>query len=292
MNKITILGSSASVPTIERGMPSVSLLYKGELMLFDCGEGTQRQMMKFKVHYGRIRYVFISHMHLDHYLGIFGYIETLELNNRSTPLELFVPPKSKKKIQSLMKFPKFVKITEYKKGEILKTKDFTVTAFPLDHNIEVYGFVFEAKDKKKFNKKKTDLLGIRGKMFRELEQKNVIKIGNKKIRFKDVGWIEKGFKMVYVSDTRPSKNTIKMSKNADYLIHDATFLENEKELAFETKHSTAKECAEIAKKANVKNLILYHISARYKKPKLLEKEAKKIFRNSILAKDGNSFKFS
>lgn len=291
MNILTILGSSASVPTVDRGMPSVSLLYKGTLMLFDCGEGTQRQMMKYKVHYGRVRYIFISHMHLDHYLGLFGYVETLEINGRVTPLEIFVPKGGRKILNSVKKFPRFVKIIEYNTGEILKTQDFKVDAFPLDHSIETYGFMFKGMDKKKFDKKKADSLGIKGRMFKELEKEGKVTVNGRTVRFDEVGWIEPGFKMVYATDTRPVDTTVRMSMNADYLIHDSTFAEKEKDMAIEIKHSTAKESAELAKRAGVKNLILYHISARYKNGKLLEDEAKKVFKNSIVAEDGLSFKF-
>ena len=279
------------MPTTNRGLPSVSLLYNGTLLLFDCGEGTQRQMMKFKVHFGSVRHIFISHMHLDHYLGLFGLIQTLELNSRTVPLDVFIPKGYENKIKSVIKLPKFVNLIPYESGEILTTKDFTVTAFPLEHSIETYGFVFKGNDKKKFDKKKADMFGIKGKMFSEVETKSV-KIGRRVIKFEDVGWVEEGFKMVYATDTLPTKQTITMSKDADYLIHDSTFIEDESDLAKDKKHSTVAEAAMIAKKANVKKYILYHISPRYKNIKMLEKRAKEIFENSILPDDGTSFRFA
>ena len=292
MNRIIILGSGGSMPTVKRNLPCTALLHKGVLMLFDCGEGTQRQMMKFKVHYGRVKHIFISHMHLDHFLGLFGMVQTLELNERKTELNVYVPINSARKLKSMMKLPKFVSVKEYDTGEVLKTNEFTVTAFPLEHKLKkTFGFVFQAKYNKKFNEKKAKSLGVKGRLFKELETKDKIKINGKTIKFNDVGWTQKGFKLVYASDTIPLAATVKMSKNADYLIHDSAFSEQDKEFARETGHSTATQCAEIAKKAKVKNLILFHISSRYKNAEILKKEAEKIFKNVTLPDDGYSVNY-
>ncbi len=293
MNKLTILGSSGTMPTIKRGMPSTALLYKGKLMLFDCGEGTQRQMMKYKVHFGRVKYIFISHMHLDHYLGMFGLIETLKMNDRTETLEIYVPKGAGSKLQTIIKVPDFVKLIEYGQNKkLLETPEFTIEHFKLDHNTTNHGFVFESKPKKKFEEAKAKGMGIQGPMFKEIADKGKLKVNGKMIKFKDVGWIEKGFKIVYATDTRPTKETIRACKNADYLIHDSLTLDEDKENAVESKHSTAKEAAQIAKKANVKMLILYHISPKYKTTNDLEKEAKKIFKNTVSASDGLTFKFA
>jgi ribonuclease Z len=249
-------------------------------------------MMRYKIHYGKVKYIFISHLHLDHFLGVFGLIQTLKLGGRTEPLEIFLPRGGIKLIEAIVKIPEFVKMVEFGEGEILKQNNFSITTFLLDHNIETYGFVFQSKNKIKFNEKKAKSLGMKGKMFTEIQKNGKIIINGKVVKLSDVAETKRGFKISYCPDTRPSKKTVKYCKESDILIHEAAFLEEDKDQAQDRKHSTAKEAAQIAKQSKSKQLMMLHLSPRYKSPENFEKEAKKVFKNSSVAEDGYIVKFA
>jgi len=284
MLQIIFLGTSGSTPTKERSMPSFAVKHEGELFLFDCGEGTQRQMMKYKVGYGKLKAVFISHTHLDHFIGLYGLIETLHLTMTfPKPVEVYAPRGFE---GLLINRYKFINVKEIKEGVVYKGKDFKVSAFKVKHGREAYGFVFEEEPKRKFNEKKAHSLGLKGKMFREIQEKGFVKVGKKKIKLDDVSWEEKGKKIVYSGDTFPCENVVKAAKNADVLIHEATLDDEWKKEAEEREHSTSSGAAKTAKKAKAKKLILTHMSPRYRDASPILKQAKKIFPDVVIAKDG------
>jgi ribonuclease Z len=242
----------------------------------------------------KIDTVFISHLHSDHFLGLFGWIATQTLNQRREKLTIFSPRGGKQKLMKIMKetiTPCFeIEFKEITKGTIVKNNLFEVKAFPLKHEIACYGFVFKEKDKEgEFDRKKAEKLGIPpGPLYSKLVEGKTITINGKKIKKKDVMDYSKkrdGRKILVVSDTRPVKETIKEAKGADLLIHESSFLEEDKEKALETFHSTAKEAGEIAKKAKVKELALFHFSARVNDVKDFEKDAKKVFEKTRAVKD-------
>jgi len=291
--QITFLGTSASVPTPKRGMPAIALKWQGDVFLFDCGEGTQRAMMQHKVGYGSIKAIFISHLHLDHFLGVFGLIETLHLLQPSPrEIQVYAP----KNFESLLiNNHKFVKINEIKDSVsadaslLLQGNDFSVSAFPVNHVKNSYGFVFKENDHRKFDAKKAHAAGLQGNMFTEIQKKGSLIVNGKKIKLDDISWVKPGRKIVYSGDCAPSASLIKAAKNADLLIHESTFASDKKEEAQQRKHSTAKEVAELAKKAKVKQLVLTHISPRYSESESLEKllaEARAVYNNTIIAHDG------
>ncbi len=291
MFELTLLGTAGSAPTKARALPSVYLSYEGDSFLFDCGEGTQMQLLKFGLSPHKIRAIFLSHIHGDHVIGIAGLVRTLALNNRTEELKIFIPKGYEKAITSLIKFDKAminypIKILPIKKGTMFKGKDYEISSFKLNHTVPTYGFVFKEKDKLKFDMKKCKKLGIKGEMFKHLELKNHIIINNKKILLKTVSFKKPGRKVVYSSDTRPCAETLKNSKSANILIHESSYTSRYSELAKSRKHSTVSEAATIAKKANVKQLILVHFSARYKDDYELIKEAKAVFANTVIGKDG------
>lgn len=281
MFRITFLGTSASVPTLERSLPSIAIKYESQLLLWDCGEGTQRQLMKYKVGYGSINAIFITHPHLDHYLGLFGLLETLKLSSPSPkPVQLFLP----KAIE--VRDYDFTKVSAVKKGKLFSANGFTIHAFPVKHTKGAYGFVFQENAKIKFNEKKAHGLGLEGKQFSQIQEKGIVKIKNKTIKLVDVSWVQPGRKIVYAGDCAPSSNIIEEAKDADLLIYESTF---DSSLATEAKerfHSTAEDAANIAKQANVKKLILTHISPRYSDVDLLLSQARKIFPKTDVAIDG------
>lgn len=291
MIKVTILGTAGSSPAKDRGMPSVALTYEGETLLFDCGEGTQMQLLKFGVNPSKIRAIFLSHIHGDHVIGIAGLVRTMALNSRQDGLKIFVPAGSERAVKSLLSFDKAIisyeiQVIGMTRGEIYKAKDYSIRAFSLEHTIPTYGFVFKEKDKKKFIIEKCKKLGMKGMMFSELQQKGSITINGKKVSIDSVTTVSPGRKIVYVTDTRPARQTVTNAKNADLIIHEASYMDSERDLASSRKHSTAKEAAQIAKRAGARKLVLTHISARYKDPQALLNDTKQIFPNTIVAKDG------
>lgn len=281
MLRITFLGTSGAAPTVDRGMPAISIKYESELMLWDCGEGTQRQLMKYKVGYGSIDHIFISHPHLDHYLGLFGLLETLKLSSPSPrPLNIFVP-------KSLdLEGYKFVKLSKLRNGPIYLGKNFTVSAFPVKHVRNSFGFIFQENDRLKFYEEKAHSLGLQGKLFKEIQKKGKVKTEKGEIKLEDVSWKNPGKKIVYSGDCLPDDNLIEAARDADVLIHEATFDSSKKEDAIERMHSTVVDAATIAKKAKVKQLVLTHISPRYSNSTILLEQAKEIFQQTKIAEDG------
>lgn len=291
MLKLTFLGTGGAVPSIKRAMPAIALHWD-KLFLWDCGEGTQREMMKQGVGYGSVEAIFITHMHLDHFLGVFGLIETVRMNTQREHLRIFAPRGLARVIEamspSFMRRPDFIKFEEMKEGELYRGKDYSISAFRVEHGGNAFGLVFQEDNKRKFNEAEAKGRGLRGPMFREIQKKGSVEVGGKKVKLEDVSWERKGIKAVYSGDTRPTESVVKASEGADLLIHDATFSEeimaDEAEGRF---HATAADAARIAKRAGVKKLVLTHVSCRHAEDvKELLGEARAIFRNTELAKDG------
>ncbi|MGC8479078.1 MAG: ribonuclease Z [Candidatus Micrarchaeia archaeon] len=291
MLDIIFLGTAGSAPTKKRSLPSTYLFYDGDALLFDCGEGTQMQIIKLGLSPNKIRAIFISHIHGDHVIGIAGLVRTLALNNRTEELKIFIPKGFEKAITSLIKFDKAIinysiKILPIKRGVIFSTKKYQVSAFKLNHTVMTYGFAFSENEKLKFDVQKCKSLGIKGDMFKHLELNGKIIINKNKILLKEVSYKKKGLKVIYATDTRPTKETITNAMHADLLIHESSYTQESIELAKSRKHSTVTEAATIAKTAKVTQLVLTHISARYKDDFELIKEGKSIFKNTSVAFDG------
>lgn len=291
--KITFLGTSGSVPQKDKNFASAVLAFRGEIMLFDCPEGTQRQLMNSEHSLMGIDNVFISHMHADHYLGLFGWICTMTMNQRKNKLTIWSPKDGSEKVKKMLKeiiYPSFqIEYKEIKKGKLLQNEFFEINAFPLKHEIPCYGFVFKEKNKTgEFNRKKAEKLGIPvGPLYSKLANGESVKVNGKTFKPKDViDYTKKreGRKVVFVSDTRPTAETVKEAKGTELLIHEATFLDTQKDKAIEAMHTTVTEAAEIAKKASAKKLALFHFSARNNNEEIILAEAKKTFTNSIVPK--------
>lgn len=283
--ELVFLGTSCGIPTVKRNLPSIAFRYGGSTLLLDCGEGTQRQMMRFRVKCFKVNSIFISHLHLDHFLGMFGLLDTMRLLDRKEGLNVIGPPGISDLLDN--RYP-YVHVKEIKRaGRVISFTNFSVEAFRNMHNAkDTFGFKIEFNDRIKFYGEKAKLLGIRGPMFKELSRKGKLRIGRRTVKLDDVSYKEKGLKIVYSGDTRPSENTVRHARGADVLIHDSTFLSEETDLAVERFHSTAREAATVAKKAGVKKLILTHISQRYTDANALVEEAKEIFKDTLCAYDG------
>ena len=291
---IVFLGTSGSWPTVKRNVTSIAVKRAGEVILIDCGEGTQRQLQKSKLSYMQISKVFITHFHGDHFLGLPGLIQTMQLNDRDLPLHIYGPKGMTKLVNQLLSLgyfkPKYKIVSqEVKEGDVLDFDEYCVRILNVKHGVPTIAYSFEEKMRPgKFDKPKALKLGIpEGPLFSKLQRGETItlKDGRKITSDMVLGPSRKGRKIVISGDTVPIDEMISFAKDADVLIHDATFDSSLEDVSTEYGHTTAAQAAEIAKKANVEKLFLTHISPRYLDNNILEDEAQKIFKNSIVPKD-------
>ena len=291
---IIFLGTGGSWPTVNRNVTSIAVKRGNEILLFDCGEGTQRQIQKSNASYMQISKIFISHFHGDHFLGLPGLIQTMQLNDRKKPLSIFGPKGIIKLINDILHLgffhPEFkINTCELKDKEIIDFKEYIIKTIKVDHGVNTLGYCLEEKFRPgKFDKKKALKKGIpEGPLFSKIQKGKIITLNNGQIIKPEqiLGPPRKGRKIVISGDTKPTKKMIDFSKFADVLIHDSTFDSKLENIANEYGHSTASQSAEIAEKAKVNKLFLTHISPRYLDNKILEKDARKIFNNSFVARD-------
>lgn len=288
--KITFLGTSSMVPTRERSHPAIFLNYKNENILIDCGEGTQRQLRIAHIPPARLTRLLITHWHGDHVLGIPGLIQTLAVNNYQKTLQIYGPRCTKLFIKNMihtyfLKEKIKMKVHEIHPGKIIDEKDFYIEAKALRHNIPTLAFNFIEKDRIRIKKDFIKKQKIKGPILKKLAEGKNIRYKGKIIRAKLATYRQKGKKICFIMDTKYSNDLYKIAKNADILISEATYEEQHKEKAKENYHLTAKQAAQLAQKANAKQLILTHFSQRYKTSETLEKEAKSIFKNTKIAED-------
>jgi len=270
MLKITFLGTGGSTPTPNRNPSAIAVNREGELMLFDCGEGTQRQMMRAKTGMA-VSSIFITHFHADHVLGIPGLLQTMALQGRKEPLEIFGPRYIDKFLYHLLSLGYVgkgfeVKAIELKPGDEVRRQKYRIKAIKTVHNVESIGYVLEEDMRPgRFNRERAIELGIKpGPLFSRLQSGHTVTVDGREIRPEQVlGPPRPGRKIVYTGDTRPCESVVEASRGADLLIHDSSMSEEVKQYAIEYMHSTALEAAEVAKEAGVRRLILTHISARY-----------------------------
>jgi len=291
---IIFLGTSGSWPTVKRNVTSIAIKRGSEVILFDCGEGTQRQFQKSRLSYMQISKIFITHFHGDHFLGIPGLIQTMQLNDREKPLHIYGPKGMIKLVSQLLSLGYFkpgYKIFAYevKDGDVFDFGEYTIHVLRVNHNVPALSYALEENKRPgKFNKSKALRLGIpEGPLFSKIQKGEtiVLKDETKITPDKVLGPSRKGRKIVFSGDTKPDDRLIEFSKDSDVLIHDATFDSELKDIANDYGHSTAFQAAEIAKKANVEKLFLTHISPRYLDHKVLENDARKIFKNSFVPRD-------
>jgi len=292
--KLTVLGTGSMVPTKDRNVTGIYFEHKGEGMLLDCGEGTQRQMSIAGLNRVKVKKVLITHWHGDHVSGLVGLIQTIGHGAENPTLEIFGPRGSKIVMGHLMKSCIFYnkvniiihEIDSRTVKTVAETQDYKIEAVNLQHSVPVLGYNFVLKDKYNINLKKAEKAGIKpGPKMGELQKEGKIIINKKTVKIETVGKLKKGNKISFIFDTRICKGCIDLAKNADLLISESSFEQQHAEKAAAVKHLSTKDAAEIAKKAKAKKLLITHFSQRYKNTKNLKKEITDLFPNSIVAKD-------
>lgn len=296
--KVTFLGTAAGMPTPERGLPSILVEAEGEHILFDCGEGTQRQLIKANASLGRRMKVFVSHMHGDHIYGLPGLIQTMNLINRTHPLDVFGPPGLKDFIaqsaaQAMCDQSFELEVHEVGDGEVYRCRQYTVVGSWTEHSIPnlAYKITF-GESRGRFIPERAKALGVpEGPLWGALKAgAPVVLEGGRVVEpLQVLGEPVRGMSVVYSGDTRPCENVRRLAGGADLLIHEATFSRELEGKAEAEGHSTASGAAAVAVEANVGALILTHFSARYPDPAQLEAEAKEIFSNTKAARDFESY---
>lgn len=305
MLSVTFLGTSAARPTVERGVSSIAVTREGETLLFECGEGTQRQMMRYGVSFA-LHDIFVTHYHADHFLGVIGLVRTLGLQGRTEPLHLYGPRGAHKNLGAAValgveRSPFPIEVHEVRPGDVLDRPDYAIEVFPVDHGRNAVGFALRERVRLgRFDPDKARALGVpEGPLWGKLHRGETVEFDlpgpkgapeRRTVRGADlVGPPRHGRLLVYTGDTRPCEQVVEAATDADLLIHEATFGEEERQRARETDHSTAAQAAQVALAARAKRLVLTHLSARYSVSwRTLLDEARAVFADTTVARDGMS----
>ena len=269
--RFTFLGTSAAQPTIHRNLSGLAVKADADLLLFDCGEGSQRQMIRYGTGFS-VNAVFFTHFHADHYLGIIGFLRTLGMMGREEKLVLHGPAPAKRLLNQAVHlgvdqlgFP--LEILEVKDGDVVKRNGYSVRAVGVQHRINALGFVLEEETRAgRFNLEQARALGVReGPDFGRLQRgESVVALDGKTVQPSEVmGPSRPGRKLVLSGDTRPCEAMVEAARNADILVHESTFSDDDQARALETRHSTAREAGRVAQQAGARRLILTHLSSRY-----------------------------
>jgi ribonuclease Z len=300
MLSLTFLGTSAARPTVERNVSSVAVVREGETLLFECGEGTQRQMMRYGVSFA-LADIFFTHYHADHFLGVIGLIRTLGLQGRTDPLHLYGPTGGKRILSKAVELgveraPFPIEVHELDAGAKLCRAQYDIEVVAADHGKGAVAFALREHTRLgRFDPDRAKSLGIpEGPLWGRIHKGEAIEIeaqgrsGRRVVQPSElVGPPRPGRLVVLSGDTRPSPSIVKAAMDADVLVHEATFGEEEKDRARETGHSTAVEAAQVALAARAKKLVLTHLSARYSTSgEILLKEAQQVFEATVVARDG------
>lgn len=293
---VRLLGTSASRPTVERNVSALAVVREGETLLFDCGEGTQRQMMRYGVSFA-LEDIFFTHFHADHLIGVIGLLRTMALQGRAERLRLWGPRGA---VRALKRAEEFgmdrltfaVEILELEPGQRVERADYAIIPYAADHRgARAFGYALVEDDRKgRFNPELARELGVpEGPMWGELHRGRPVTLPDGRVVDAGalVGPRRPGRKLVITGDSRPCEATVEASRGADVLVHEATFGDEEAQRAVETGHSTAREAATVAQAAGVGTLVLTHFSARYSRDAAdLGREAREVFERTLVGKDG------
>ena len=294
MLRITFLGTGGSLPTRNRNPSAVMVNREGELILFDCGEGTQQQMMRAKTGMMSLSSIFVSHFHADHFLGIPGLIQTMSFLGRKEPLTIYGPEGTKEFTELFKALGYFnlkyeIRGVKLSPGDTVEGESYVIRALKTEHSIPSLGYALVENSRPgRFNREKAVELGVPpGPLFAKLQRGNPVEVDGRFVRPEEVmGAPRPGRTIVYTGDTRPCEAVLEASRDADLLIHDGSFADEMADWAKESMHSTAGEVATLAKEAGVRKLVLTHVSSRYTDDvEPILNDSKKIFENVIVAED-------
>ena len=294
MLSLTFLGTSAARPTVERSVSAIALQREGETLLFDCGEGTQRQMMRYGVGF-TLSEVFFTHFHSDHVLGLAGLVRTLGLQGRTEPMTIWGPDGARRILGGLLEVgyersPFEITITEIGPGTKIERGDYDLEVIAADHGGGAVSWVLRERERLgRFDPDKARALGIpEGPLWGKIHKGETVTVEGRTIAPAELVGAPRPGRLVAISgDTRPTAQLVDAAQGADLLVHEATFSHEESERAVETRHSTAREAAQVALDARVRRLVITHVSARFSMSvePLLE-EAREVFPETVVAKDG------
>jgi ribonuclease Z len=289
---VVFLGTSGSMPTAQRAPTAVLVRRGGERLLFDCAEGTQRQLLRSSVGLIELREIFLTHYHADHYLGLPGMLKTFALRGRELPITIYGPPGLKDLFGALRRI--FGKLTypyelvELAPGERLERGDYRLETFPVDHGVSAVGYsLVEAPRPGRFDVAAADALGVpEGPQRGALQHGEAVTLPDGRVVSPEqvLGEERAGRKVVLSTDTAPAQSVIDAARGADLLVHEATFAEDERRRARETLHSTAADAAEVARAAEVGLLAVTHLSNRYFGGEI-EREAQEVFADTVVPRD-------
>jgi len=294
---LTILGCSSQQPTRHRNHGGYLFRWNCQGLLFDPGEGTQRQFIHADVAPTVVNYIFVSHFHGDHCLGLGSFLMRLNLDKITHPIHVFYPKSGEKYFQRLRYGTIYHEIIDViphpidSEGVVYEDEHFTIESAPLKHGVDCLGWRVTERDTRKFDREKLLAHGVRGPLVKELEEKGTLLIEGKKVTLDDVSLIKKGESIAVVIDTLPCPNAIHLAREARILLAESTYLSSEEKIAKKYLHMTAKQAAELARDAKAEELILTHYSARYIDVTEFEKEAHQIFPNTHAAEDLKQFPF-
>jgi len=289
---IVFLGTSGSMPTAHRAPTATLIRRGGERLLFDCAEGTQRQLLRSEVGLVELREIFLTHYHADHYLGLPGMLKTFALRGRDAPMTIYGPPGLKSLFSTLKRiFGRLsydLELKEVGPGDVLERADYFISVFPVAHGISAVGYALVEEPRPgRFDVEKADALGVPpGPERGMLQRGDSITLADERTITPDavLGPARPGRKIVLAGDTTPAASVLEAAREADVLVHEATFCEEEEDRARETAHSTARQAAEIARAADVRMLALTHLSNRYFGPEVV-REAREVFPETVVPKD-------
>jgi len=297
--RIVLLGTSSAVPTLTRGLSATALVREGDVFLFDCGEGTQLQLMRSTVKRSRIHSIFIGHLHGDHLYGIAGLLSTLHLDAREAPMNVFGPEGLRVFLNAAfrtsdLQFEFKLTLREFPRGfrgRVLDEEEFFVDALPLDHSIFCLGWRFQEKTRPGvFNLEKAEELGIpRGPLYGKLQHGESITLAGGRLITPDMvlGPPRPGKSVAYCLDTQFSERSIQLADKCTALIHETTFGPDAVDMARERKHSTMEDAARVAREAGAENLIATHFSSRYDGRQVAEigDDAREVFERITIGRD-------
>ena len=292
--QVILLGTGAALPTPERSTSGTAVLYEGETLLFDCGEGTQLQLRKAGLRHGRLSRIFITHMHGDHVIGIMGLLMTMELSGRERPIELYGPPAladyvttSARLLSTGFSYP--IIFHEAHPGTVCQTETYTIECQALNHRILTFGYALQGHDKPgTFDVARAEALGIpKGPLYGRLQTGEPVTLPDGRMAHPHdvLGPPKRGRRIGYCLDTRPCPAAAQLARDADLLLYDSTLAPGAEQEAAEKGHSTSRQAAVLAKEAGVKRLLLTHISARYTSARELLTGLEGLHDDFVLARD-------